>query len=69
MIKKVGKTYHRGPRGGGMSKAEKPLIQIRALPSPVLRIYCQQQAQLYRCIQTIVAKNTYVCNMYFAQTM
>jgi hypothetical protein len=31
--------YHRGPLGGGISRAINPLMQIVAGPSPVLRIY------------------------------
>lgn len=31
--------YHRGPRGGGMSIAVKPLMHWAACPSPTFRIY------------------------------
>lgn len=31
--------HQRGPRGGGMSKATKPLMHCAADPSPILRMY------------------------------
>lgn len=32
--------YQRGPRGGGISIAVKPLMHWVAAPSPTFRIYC-----------------------------
>jgi hypothetical protein len=33
-------NYQRGPRGGGMSMAVKPLMHWAAAPSPTFRTYC-----------------------------
>lgn len=32
-------SYHKGPRGGGMSKGINPLMHWAASPSPTLRMY------------------------------
>ena len=44
----VYRSYQRGPIGGGMSRAENPLMQCAMNPSPTLRMYCSTTGRSYQ---------------------